>query len=116
LTEALSLPAVINFKQQRFEIGSLDLSAGLSWMLNRDTLCQLQRCVKSHNIQSKIQRCNVRMVNVLTYKYPPVQLLSIEVHADQMEHRSGGGIGSSGRAENALFPNQLRGEGSFFRS
>jgi hypothetical protein len=56
------------------------------------------------------------MVNVLTYKQPPVQLLSIEVHEDQMERRSGGGIGSFGRAENALSPNQLRGEGSFFRS
>ena len=53
---------------------------------------------------------------MLTYKHPPVRLLSIEVHADQMEHRSGGGTGSSGRAENALSPNQLRGAGSFFRS
>jgi hypothetical protein len=56
------------------------------------------------------------MVKMLTYKHSPVRLLSIEVHADQMEHRNGGGIGSSGRAENALSPNQLRGAGSFFRS
>jgi len=56
------------------------------------------------------------MVNVLAHKHPPVQLLSIEVHADKIEHRSGGGLGSSGRAENALSPNQLRGEESFFRS
>ena len=31
------------------------------------------------------------MVNVLDYKHRPVQLVSIEVHADQMEHRTGGG-------------------------
>jgi len=56
------------------------------------------------------------MVSVLAYKHPPVQLLSMEVHADQIEHRIRGGLGSSGRAENALSPNQLRGEEAFFRN
>jgi len=41
------------------------------------------------------------MVSVLAYKHPPVQLLSIDVHADQMERRRGGALGSSSRAENA---------------
>jgi hypothetical protein len=31
------------------------------------------------------------MVEVLTYKHPPVQLLPIEVYADQMEQKAGGG-------------------------
>jgi len=42
-----------------------------------------------------MQRRNITVVNVLAYKHPPVQLLSIQVHADQMEHKIGEGTGSS---------------------